>query len=125
MEMKIIKQEKNPFMDREELILEFVADVTPSFDEVKTALKKDANLTVVKKVSANFGRKTFVAEAVVYNSREAMKNIEVIPKKIRKKMEAEEKAAAESAKKAAAEAKKAEEAAKAAAEETKEEVSAE
>jgi len=112
MKTKILTQTKNPFMEREEFTLEITNEVAPNFDEVKTELKKDADLTVVKKVNTNFGRQTFVVEAVVYDNKEAMKKVETIPVKIRKKMEADEKAAAEAAKKAEAEAKKAEEEAK-------------
>ena len=106
--MKIIKQEKNPFLEREEFTLEITNDVAPSFEEVKTELKKDPELTVVKKVHTNFGRQTFRVEAVVYDNAEAKKKVETIPQKVRKKMEADEKAAAEAAKKAEAEAKAAE-----------------
>jgi ribosomal protein S24E len=113
MELKIIKQEKNPFLEREEFTLEITNNVAPSFEEVKTELKKDPELTVVKKVHTNFGRQTFKVEAVVYDNKEAKNKVETIPQKIRKKMEADKKAAAEAAKKAEAEAKKAEEEAKA------------
>ena len=123
--MKIIKQEKNPFLEREEFTLEITNKVAPSLEEVKTELKKDAELTVVKKVHTNFGRQTFIVEAVVYDNKEAMKKVETIPQKIRKKMEADEKAAAEATKKAEAEAKKAEEEAKTAEAETPAEEAAE
>jgi ribosomal protein S24E len=108
MEMQIIKQEKNPFLEREEFILEIKNEVAPSFEEVKAELKKDADLTVVKKVNTNFGRQTFVVEAVVYDSAESKNKVETIPQKVRRKMEADKKAADEAAKKAEAEAKTAE-----------------
>jgi len=120
MESKIIKQEKNPFLEREEFTLQITNETTPTFDEVKSELGKDATLTVVKKINTNFGRKTFLIEAVVYENAEAKKKIETIPQKVRKKIESEEKAAAEAAKKAEAEAKKAEEEAKVAEEAAKE-----
>jgi ribosomal protein S24E len=136
MEMEIVKQEKNPFMEREEFVLSIKNEVAPSFEEVKTELKKDAELTVVKKVNTNFGRQTFMVEAVVYDNKEAKNKVETIPQKIRKKMEAEKKAADEAAKKAEAEPVKTEEAApveekveekkeETPVEETKEEVKAE
>jgi len=118
METKIVNQVKNPFLEREEYTLEITNEVAPSLEEVKQELKKDAELTVVKKVHTNFGRQTFIVEAVVYDNKEAMKKVETIPQKIRKKMEADEKTVAEAAKKAEAEAKKAEEEAKAAEAET-------
>jgi ribosomal protein S24E len=114
MESKIIKQEKNPFLEREEYTLEITNEVTPTFDEVKTEIGKDAELTVVKKVNTNFGRQTFLAEAVVYDNVEAKEKIETIPQKVRKKMEEEKKKAEEEAAKKAEEEKKAAEEAKAA-----------
>jgi len=134
MNTKIVNQVKNPFLEREEFTLEITNQVAPSFEEVKTELKKDADLTIVKKVHTNFGRQTFIVEAVVYDNKEAMKKVETIPQKIRKKMEADKKATAKSAKKAEAEAKAAAEAPKEEApapeteapkEETKEETPAE
>jgi len=109
MKSKIIKQEKNPFLEREDLILEIESEATPSFDEVKTEIGKDANLIVVKKINTNFGRQVFLVEAVVYDSIEAKEKIETIPQKVRKKMEAEKKAEEEAKRKAEEEAKKAEE----------------
>lgn len=121
MESKIIKQEKNPFLQREELIVEIKADSAPSMEEVVKGLGKDEALTVVKKINTNFGRQTFLTELVVYDNIEARESIETIPQKVRKKMEAEKKVAAENAKKEAEAAKKAEEEAKAASEASVEE----
>jgi len=105
MKLEIIKQQKNPFLEREELTLKIENNVTPNFNEVKEELGKDMNLTVIKKINTNFGKQTFTVEAVVYDSNEAKKKIETIPQKIRKKMAAEEKATKEAEKKAEAEAK--------------------
>jgi ribosomal protein S24E len=99
MEMKIIAQKKNPFLSREEFVLEVVSEISPTFDEVKIELGKNADLTVVKKVNTNFGRKIFLVDAVVYDNDLARDKIEVIPKKIRKKIEADRKVAEEAAKK--------------------------
>jgi len=115
MESKIIKQEKNPFLEREELTLEIKNEVAPSFDEVKTEIGRDADLTVIKKINTNFGKQIFIAKAVVYDSKEAKEKIETIPQKVRRKMAEDSKAAAEAAKKAEVEAPEAP------AEETKEE----
>jgi len=95
MNSKIITQTKNPFLEREEITIQLTNPTTPTYDEVKTAIGKDAALTIVKKINTNFGRQTFIAEAVVYDNAEAKKKIEVIPQKTRKKMEANEKSAAE------------------------------
>jgi ribosomal protein S24E len=111
METKIISQEKNPFMDREEISLEISAEITPTISDVKTEVGKDENLTVVKKIHTNFGRKTFLAEVFVYGSEESKERVEVIPKKVREKMKEEAKAAAEAKKTADAAETPAEEAA--------------
>ena len=111
METKIIKQEKNPFLKREEIVIEIITEVAPSSDEIKKIIGKDVDLTVVKKIQGYFGKKVFVAEAVIYDNAEAKKKIETIPKKVRKKIEADRKTE-EDAKRKAEEAKKAEEEAK-------------
>ncbi len=108
MEFKIIKQEKNPFLEREEIILEIKNEITPTADEVKSVIGKDTTLTVIKKINTNFGKQIFMVEALVYDNIEAKNKIETIPKKIRKKMEADEKATKEAEKKAAEEVVKAE-----------------
>ena len=100
MESKIIKENKNPFLERTEFTLEIKNKTAPSFDEVKTELKKDVDLTVIKKVNTNFGRQVFIVEAVVYDSKEAKEKIETIPQKVRKKIAEEKKSADEATKKA-------------------------
>ena len=95
MKSEILTQTKNPFLQREEITIQITNPTTPTYDEVKSAIGKDAALTIVKKVNTNFGRQTFTAEAVVYDNAKAKKHVEVIPQKVRKKMEADEKSAAE------------------------------
>jgi ribosomal protein S24E len=115
METKIIKQEKNPFLQREEIIVEITSESSPNGAEIISNLGYDESLTVVKKINTNFGRQTFLTEIVIYDSLEAREKIETIPKKVKKKMEADKKAEIAAAKKKAAaeaEAKAAEEAAK-------------
>jgi len=110
METKIIKQEKNPFLEREELVIELQGNIAPTSQDVKKATGKDQDLVVINRINSNFGRHTFTADVFVYDSVEAKKKIETIPKKVRKKIEDDEKKAAEEeAKKAQEEAKKAEE----------------
>ena len=87
MESKIIHQEKNPFLHREEFIIEFKSESNPSFDDIRKVLGKDDELVVVKKINSNFGRKSFTAETVVYDSKESKEKIETSPKKIKKKSE--------------------------------------
>lgn len=121
METKVLEEKKNVFLDRTEYKLEIKNESTPTEMEVKEALGKDVDLTVVKEISSNFGRQFFIVRVVVYDSLESKEKIEVIPKKVRAKM-AKEKAEAEAAaKKAEEEAKKAEEEAKAAEEAAKSE----
>ncbi len=119
MKTKIIKQEKNPFLEREEFTIEVTAESAPSAADVMSELGKDETLTVIKKINTNFGRQTFLTEVVVYDNLEAKEKIETIPQKVRKKMAAEKKAAEETAKKEVEAAKKAEEEAKAAEEAAK------
>jgi len=109
MKTQIIKQEKNPFLGREEFTIEITNEKSPTYEEVKTELGKDKDLTVIKKINTNFGRKTFLVEAVVYDNAELKEKIETVPQKVRKKIEAEKKATEEAAKKAKEETKKAEE----------------
>ena len=101
---KIISNIKNPFLDREELLIEITGDVPPSNEEVKTFTGKDANTVVVNTIRTAFGKQTFVADVFIYNSIESKEKIQTIPQKVRKKM-AEEQAAAKKAaeEKAAAE----------------------
>ena len=87
MESKIIHQEKNPFLHREEFIIEFKSESNPSFDDIRGVLGKDDELVVVKKINSNFGKKIFIAETVVYDSKEFKEKIEASPKKVKKKSE--------------------------------------
>lgn len=98
MEHKILKQNKNPFLNREEVVIQLNAQKNPSFADIKSALGKDENLIVVKSVRGNFGRDTFNAEAVIYNSEEDKNKVEKISRKQRKKLAEEAKKAAEAAK---------------------------
>ena len=112
METKIISQEKNPFLNREEMVMEISSEVTPTSEEIKKEIGKDENLIIIKKVNTNFGKKKVIVEVVIYDTIEAKNKVETIPKKIRAKMAEEEKAKVEAEKKAAAEAKAATEAEK-------------
>ncbi len=112
MKSKILKQEINPFLRREEYTLEVTSDSNPVEEEIKEVVGKDKELTVIRTISSNFGKNSFLVDVVVYESAEAKDLIQTIPQKIRKKMEVEKKKAEEAAKKAEEEkeaAKKAEE----------------
>jgi len=102
MKIETINQQKNPFLKREELTIKIENDTTPSFDELKKQIGKNEDLTVIKKINTSFGKKIFIAEALIYDNQEAKNKIETIPKKIRKKMKADEKAKQESGEKAKA-----------------------
>jgi len=91
METKLISQEKNLFLERKELILEIRNKTTPTLDEVKLEIGKDIDLTVIKKINTNFGKQIFLTEAVIYDNIEAKEKVETIPKKVRKKIEADRK----------------------------------
>ena len=119
MESKIIEEKKNPFLERTEIKLEIKAESVPSAEEVKVEIGKDVELTVIRKINTNFGRQTFVAEALIYDNAQAKEKVETIPQKVRKKMQAEKKAAEEEAAKAAEAEKKAAEEAKVAEAEAK------
>jgi len=109
------------------MTLEIKNEISPTFEEVKKEVGKDAHLTVVKEVKGSFGRQVFIAEVVVYDSKKVKDKVETIPKKIKNKMAEEAKAERETAKKAKAAEKATQEAAEAAAnvEETFEEVKSE
>lgn len=98
MEFKIISQIKNASLNREEYVILISSEKNPSKVEISEALKKDAELTVVKKIKGSFGKDSFDVEAVVYNTKVDKEKFEVTPKKVRKKMVEEAKKAAEAAK---------------------------
>ncbi len=99
MKVEIISQKENPYLEREEFEVEVSSDAVPSSAEVISEMGKDASLAVVKKINTNFGRQKFLAEVFVYNTIEDRERIEVVPQKVRKKIEAEKKKAAEEEKK--------------------------
>lgn len=115
MKAKILNQNANVLLKRTEYVVEIVSDSNPGEEAIKDFLGKDKDLTIVRKITSQFGKKTFLADVIVYDSAEAKKDIVMIPKKVRKEMEeAKKKEEAEAAKKIEAEKKAAEEAAKAA-----------
>lgn len=95
MKIETIQHLKNPILKREEYKLQIVAQSNPSFEDVKNHFGKDAELIVVKRIKGNFGLSTFLAEAFVYDTKEAKDQTERIPRKIRKKMAEEAKKAEE------------------------------
>ena len=106
MKFKILKQEKNPFLQREEYQIEIESETNPCFEDVQKFLKKDEKVTVIKKIIGNSGRSIFVSEVFVYDSEEDKKKVETISQKTRKKLAEEAKKAKEAEEKAKEEAKK-------------------
>jgi ribosomal protein S24E len=100
MKTKIISQEKNPFLEREEFLIEIEANSTPTEAEIIEDLGKGDLLTVIRGIRTNFGTCTFIVDAIVYNSEEAKEKYVVLPQKVRKKIEEEKKAKEEEEKKA-------------------------
>lgn len=128
MKSEILEKTKNPFFNREEIKMKIISETTPTKEDVKKEIGSDPELTIVQHIKTGFGNQEFLVEAQVYESKEAREKYEVIPKKIRIKMEKERKEAEAAEKKrleeekaAAEEAAKAEAEAKAAEEEKKEE----
>lgn len=112
MKTNVVKTTKNPFLSREEVLLEIHNDVSPSLEEIKQSLGKESDCVVIRRVHSQFGKRRFIAEVMVYDSKDAREQVETIPKKVKKKMEEERKAAEEAKKKEAAAKKAEEEAAK-------------
>ncbi|MEM2955967.1 MAG: hypothetical protein QW041_00055 [Candidatus Pacearchaeota archaeon] len=90
MELKIIKSEKKPLLEREEYIVEIVNSVAPSNIELKKMLaeklKKDENLILIKKINQQFGTQYINAICYVYSNPESIKKFERF-KKDKKKTE--------------------------------------
>ena len=104
MKTETINQKKNPFLGREEFIIEISEEAMPTKEGIIEALGKGKELTVIEKIESNFGRGTFDADVAIYDSLESKEKYMTIPKKIKAKMEADKKAAEEAEKKAKAEA---------------------
>ena len=77
MKAEIISKEKNPFLGREEIIMEIKSNVSPTYDEVKKEIGADENLIVIKKINNNFGRHVFIVNALIYESLESKNNVEI------------------------------------------------
>ncbi len=110
MEIKDIKETKNPVFERKEVQAMVFTESAPTKKDVATALAKKISASEdaikIKGIYGKFGAKEFRIEANVYKSKEDKNKIE---RKTKKEIE-EEKKEAEAAKKAAQEAKKAKEA---------------
>jgi len=99
MKTKIVQQKKNPFLEREEFLIEIVANSTPTESEINEELGKDDDLTIIRKINTNFGIHKFIADVIVYDTKEAKEKNLILPQKVRKKMEEEERVKKEEEKK--------------------------
>jgi len=95
MNHKIISQIKNPILQREEFLISIDSEKNPTKKEIVEILKSDECATIVRRIVGSFGKGSFDVEAVVYVSKEAKDNIEVIARKIKKKLAEEAKKASE------------------------------
>ncbi|RMD45757.1 hypothetical protein D6829_01365 [Candidatus Pacearchaeota archaeon] len=89
--MKVLKEFKNPFLNRKEILVEIESAVTPKKEEIVSKFGTP-DVVVIKKIKTAFGKKKFLADIVVYDSPKDREDIEVVPNKIRKKLEEERKA---------------------------------
>jgi ribosomal protein S24E len=97
MKFETVKQIKNPSLCREEFFLKVTAEKSPSKKEVIALIGKDEALCTVKQIRGSFGKEEFDVDIVVYDNVKAKAEIEVVGRKIRKKLEADAKKAAEEA----------------------------
>ncbi|MBU0957349.1 MAG: hypothetical protein KKF56_00915 [Nanoarchaeota archaeon] len=81
--MKILSNIKNDFFKRQEVKLIEESEKNPTYEEavhiVSKELKSEEGNVVIKLVKGKFGRKTFLIQAYVYDSKEDMDRFE--PKK--------------------------------------------
>lgn len=78
MDLKIVSQKENPFLERKEIVFEASSDNgTPSRTEVKNKLVALTNSApdkvLVQAVTNRFGSKTFTGHAFVYKSNEKLR----------------------------------------------------
>ncbi len=99
MELKILKESQNPLFNRKEVFASVEAKVSPTNEEVLTALSKkysvEKNAIRVNGIHGSFGSPEFTITANVYPSNEERDNVEKLTKK---EKETEKKAAEEAAK---------------------------
>jgi small subunit ribosomal protein S24e len=99
MELKLLSQSENPLLQRKEIkVVAIFEAATPSREEIKIEACKKFNLpeetTVIKKIFQEKGIKRAICFLNVYNSKEAMLQIEAkyLLERKKKKEKAEEKA---------------------------------
>ncbi|UCD21262.1 MAG: hypothetical protein JSW08_01830 [archaeon] len=89
MNFKIISKDVKPLVERTEIIVKVTDKVTPSNEQVKDAIAKEANkpkeLIVVKKIDQKYGSDESEVFAYVYDSQSSMKKFEIVTKHMKKK----------------------------------------
>ena len=82
--MKVIREFKNELLKRKEVEFVIVAEKNPGFEGAMKALtdkfKVSEDHIALKYVKNNFGKKEFVVEGFVYNSKEDKERTERKPK---------------------------------------------
>lgn len=79
MDLKIVSQEKNPFLQRQEIRFETDAEKTPSRKDVRAKLAALTNSKedqiLVKEIKNRFGSKHFSGHAFVYSGKDQVRKM--------------------------------------------------
>ncbi|MBI2044589.1 hypothetical protein HYT23_00870 [Candidatus Pacearchaeota archaeon] len=79
--LKIISQKENPLFKRKEVEAELTAEISPSREDLMSALARklssSADAVRIKKVKSKFGSKKFSISANVYQDKETKKSVEI------------------------------------------------
>ena len=82
---KIIEQKENPLFKRKEIKISIETEVTPSYTDTEKLISEKFSVSVenikIKKISGNFGSRTFIITVNIYDSKEDKENIEPKSKK--------------------------------------------
>lgn len=85
MEIKIIKEEKNPLFNRKEILAELSSSSTPKKDEVINVISEKYSVPAealrILKIKGNFGESIFSITAHIYSSKEERNKYERLTKK--------------------------------------------
>ena len=87
MDIKISSQTKNPFLQRDELVLTIDSETAPGFKDINEFLKKPEQQVVIKQIKSNFGKHSFNAYVMIYDSEDAKNKIQTLSKKQKEKLE--------------------------------------
>lgn len=94
MKVEILEDKKNELLKRQEVKLIFYSEKNPSFQEalkiISGEVKKPEENIAIKGIKGKFGRKSFLINAFVYDSKEEKERIEPKKKEKKKKQETQE-----------------------------------